>query len=533
MTMFKQSTVVVAVLVAMLAAGCQRAAAPATERDVAGKTAAATPGNTAQQPAATTPPGSAAGNRYGALQFTPCTLSSGGAAGNIEAQCASLRVPENPAAPSGRSIALKIAWLESDAGAGSTPDPVFFIAGGPGQSATEVAAIVDMGLHEVRKQRDIFLVDQRGTGGSHPLECRDAAGKPLDLENSSAASAEQLTDYARRCAEGLRNDADPRYFTTSEAIGDLDAVRAALGVQTLNLIGASYGTRVAQHYAARYPQHTRTVVIDGVAPNDLVIGGEFARTFEDAIALQSAQCRQQPDCAKRFPVDTATQLRQVVERLRQAPVAVEYRDPRTGAVRHEQVTADTVVGLAFGFSYAPETASLLPLVLDEAAAGRYASLMALAQMSASGMSDQMNRLMQWSVLCSEDAGRYHAPARKDTTLLGNEVAEMFFAPCKVWPSKPAPAAASAPFRSTLPVLLLSGQLDPVTPPRYAERVLQGLPNGRHVIAPGQGHGVFRLGCMPKVLSQFLQTADAKALDTSCVASLNTVPAFTSFNGWEP
>ncbi|WP_372356688.1 alpha/beta hydrolase [Xanthomonas sp. NCPPB 3443] len=533
MTMVKQSTMVAAVLMAMLAAGCQRAAAPAAANDVAAKSTATAPGATAQQSASKMPPGTAAGNRYGTLLFTPCTLSAGGAAGNIEAQCASLRVPENPAVPSGRSIALKIAWLESEAGAGSTPDPVFFIAGGPGQSATEVAAIVDMGLHEVRKQRDIFLVDQRGTGGSHPLECRDAAGKPLALENSSQASAEQLTAYAARCADGLRNHADPRYYTTSEAIGDLDAVRAALGVQTLNLIGASYGTRVAQHYAARYPQHTRTVVIDGVAPNDLVIGGEFARTFEDAIALQSAQCRQQPACARRFPVDTATQLRQVVERLRQAPVAVDYRDPRTGGLRHEQVTADTVAGLAFGFSYALETASLLPLVLDEAAAGRYASLMALAQMSASGMSDQMNRLMQWSVLCSEDAGRYHPPAHQDTTLLGNEVAEMFFAPCKVWPSKPAPAAASAPFRSTLPVLLLSGALDPVTPPRYAERVLQGLPNGRHVIAPGQGHGVFRLGCMPKVLSQFMQTADAKALDATCVASLNTVPAFTSFNGWEP
>ncbi|RBK14186.1 alpha/beta hydrolase, partial [Xanthomonas oryzae pv. oryzae] len=420
MTMVKKSTMVAAMLIAMLAAGCQRAAAPAAAHDVAGKPTAAAPGTAVQRPASKTPPGNAAGHRFGTLLFTPCTLSAGGAAGNIEAQCASLRVPENPAAPSGRSIALKIAWLESEAGGGSTPDPVFFIAGGPGQSATEVAAIVDMGLHEVRKQRDIFLVDQRGTGGSHPLECRDAAGKPLALENGSEATAEQLTAYAGRCAAGLRDDADPRYYTTSEAIGDLDAVRAALGVQSLNLIGASYGTRVAQHYAARYRQHTRTVVIDGVAPNDLVIGGEFARTFEDAIALQSAQCRQQPACAKRFPVDTATQLRQVVERLRQAPVAVEYRDPRTGALRHEQVTADTVAGLAFGFSYAPETASLLPLVLDEAAAGRYASLMALAQMSASSMSDQMNRLMQWSVLCSEDAGRYHPPAHQATTLLGNE-----------------------------------------------------------------------------------------------------------------
>ncbi|MCC8687936.1 alpha/beta hydrolase [Xanthomonas campestris pv. raphani] len=474
-----------------------------------------------------------AGNAYGRLQFSPCTLSSGSAAGNIEAQCAQLQVPENPAAPNGRKLALKIAWLESDAGANHAPDPVFFIAGGPGQSATQVAAIVDMGLREVRKQRDIFLVDQRGTGGSHPLECRDADGTPLVLENDSAATAEQLSAYAARCAAGLHNDADPRYFTTSEAIGDLDAVREALGAQQINLIGGSYGTRVAQQYAARYPQHTRTVVLDGVAPNDLVIGGEFARTFEDAIALQTTQCKAQPACAKRFPVDTRTQLRQVVERLRQAPVAVDYRDPRTGELHHQEVNADTVAGLAFGFSYAPETASLLPLVLDEAAAGRYASLMALAQMSGSDMADQMNRPMQWSVLCSEDAGRYRAPAAQDDTLLGAQVAEMFFAACKTWPSKPTPAAAFAPFRSTLPVLLLSGQLDPVTPPRYAARVLRGLPNGRHLIAPGQSHGVFRLGCMPKVLGQFLQTADAKGLDARCVDSLTDVPAFTSFNGWEP
>ncbi|MCC5069066.1 alpha/beta hydrolase [Xanthomonas campestris] len=508
-------TLVLALAVAL--GGCQRAGEGAVSATGKGQAAAST----------------GAGNAYGRLQFSPCTLSSGSAAGNIEAQCAQLQVPENPAAPNGRKLALKIAWLESDAGASHAPDPVFFIAGGPGQSATQVAAIVDMGLREVRKQRDIFLVDQRGTGGSHPLECRDADGTPLALENDSAATAEQLSAYAARCAAGLRNDADPRYFTTSEAIGDLDAVREALGAQQINLIGGSYGTRVAQQYAARYPQHTRTVVLDGVAPNDLVIGGEFARTFEDAIALQTTQCKAQPACAKRFPVDTRTQLRQVVERLRQAPVPVDYRDPRTGELHHQEVNADTVAGLAFGFSYAPETASLLPLVLDEAAAGRYASLMALAQMSGSDMADQMNRPMQWSVLCSEDAGRYRAPAAQDDTLLGAQVAEMFFAACKTWPSKPTPAAAFAPFRSTLPVLLLSGQLDPVTPPRYAARVLRGLPNGRHLIAPGQSHGVFRLGCMPKVLGQFLQTADAKGLDARCVDSLTDVPAFTSFNGWEP
>lgn len=159
MNMVKQPTMMTALLIALLAAGCQRADAPAAD-----KSGAAVPRAT-QPPAAKTQAGSAAGNRYGTLQFSPCTLSSDSAAGNIQAQCASLPVPENPSAPKGRSIALKIAWLESDADAGSAPDPVFFIAGGPGQSATEVSVIAAAALREVRKKRDIFLVDQRGTGG--------------------------------------------------------------------------------------------------------------------------------------------------------------------------------------------------------------------------------------------------------------------------------------------------------------------------------------------------------------------------------
>ncbi|MEE7548319.1 alpha/beta fold hydrolase, partial [Xanthomonas sp. Kuri4-1] len=465
--------------------------------------------------------------------FTPCTLTSAQAAGNVEAQCARLSVPENPAVPGERRIALKIAWLErSDAGS-AAPDPVFFVAGGPGQSATEVASLVAPRLAEVRKKRDLFFVDQRGTGGSHPLRCTGADGKELEPDGGVAATAQQYTDYARRCAASLRGYADTRYYTTAEAIADLDAVRAALGAERINLIGGSYGTRVVQQYARRYAAHTRTVTLDGVAPNALVIGGEFATTFEDAIALQSAQCRRDPACARRFPADTRQQLRTVTERLRAAPVEVDYRDPGTAQTRHDRATADTVVGLAFGFSYAPQTASLLPLILDEAAAGRYAPLMALAQMTTREMGGQMNRAMQWSVICAEDAGRYRAPPGVERTLLGAQVAQMFFAPCAVWASGTPAKDFTAPLRSDVPALLLSGELDPVTPPRYAAQVLKGLPHGRHIVSPGQGHGTFGLGCMPKLLGQFIDTADATRLDARCVQSMSSVPAFTSFNGWEP
>jgi len=166
-----------------------------------------------------------------------------------------------------------------------------------------------------RRHRDVFLVDQRGTGHSNPLTCVGADGKPLPLADASRApTAAELADYAKRCAQSLQGRADPRFYTTTQAIADLDAVRAALGVDKLNLIGGSYGTRVAQQYAARYPAHVRSVVLDGVAPNDLVVGGEFATTFEDAITLQSAQCKASPACAKRFPTDAEGNLQKGLPR---------------------------------------------------------------------------------------------------------------------------------------------------------------------------------------------------------------------------
>ncbi|MGH8083720.1 MAG: alpha/beta hydrolase [Lysobacter sp.] len=475
---------------------------------------------------------------FGAIAFEPCSLASASGGPPTEAQCGTLEVAENPADdpgnPDGRRIALNIAWLPaSDADGGDADDPVFFLAGGPGQAATEHAAAVERTLAEVGKQRDIILVDQRGTGDSNPLDCLDAAGEPMQLDAMVAPTVEQMTTFARQCAEGLQGRADPRFYTTTDAVRDLDAVRAALGVGTINLLGVSYGTRVAQQYAATYPQHTRTVVLDGVAPNSLVIGGEFARTLEDALALQSAQCRELPACSARYPTDMREQLRTVMAELEANPVEVDYRDSRTGELRRDTVTADAVGSLAFMFSYVPQTASLLPLMIDEAAHGRYAPLMSLLQMTGEQMQGQMTRGMQWSVLCAEDAGRFHPNPAADDTIIGSELAEMFFAPCAVWPHGEAPADFHQPFASELPVLLLSGELDPVTPPRYGEQVVANLPNGRHLVLQGQGHNVSATGCMPELLGQFVDSADAKALDTECLKSLRYVPPFVHYNGWTP
>ena len=447
----------------------------------------------------------AAQRQYGHLTFKPCTLTSTQASDNVEAQCATLQVAENPAAPDGRKIGLNIAWLDTSNEGEGKGDPVFFLAGGPGQAATEVAAVIN---------------------------CVGADGKEMALDDTIAPTTQAIADFAAQCATSLASRADTRFYTTTQAIADIDTVRAALGVDKINLIGGSYGTRVAQQYAAHYPQHTRAVVIDGVAPNDVVVGGDFANTFEAAIDLQAAQCRKDAACAKRFPVDTRTQLKNVMDALAKAPVEVEYRDPGTAETKRDVLTSDSVTGLAFMFSYMPELSSLLPVVLDEAAHGRYAPLMSLSSMASRSLGVQMNRGMQWSVICAEDADRYQEPAASDR-LLGPEVARMFFAACPGWKVGTRPKDFTAPLKSDLPVLLLSGQFDPVTPPRYAEQVLKTLPNGRHLIAKGQGHGTLNAGCMPRLLGQFMDKADAKSLDATCLDSLSPVPAFTSFNGWEP
>jgi pimeloyl-ACP methyl ester carboxylesterase len=472
---------------------------------------------------------------FGRIAFNPCVLTSEQGLRPVEAQCATFPVAEDPAQPQGRRIALNIAWLPADNKSGGTPDPIFFLAGGPGQAATDYAAVIDMALNEARRQRDIVLIDQRGTGKSNPLDCRDAKGEPLELDESAAFDEGVLSAYVAQCLKSLEGRADPRFYTTGAAIADLDAVRAALGVAKINVIGGSYGTRVAQQYAMHYPQHTRSVVLDGVAPNRLVVGGEFAPRLDEALRKQDAQCAALPACKARFATtgDLITRLKALKARLAADPVTVRYRDPDTNEPQQDTVTGDTLTGLVHGVSYAPQLASLLPLVVSEAEQGRYESLMAIAKFWGNQMGDQLNRGMQWSVLCAEDAPRYQ-PSPADTgTVLGPDLARMFFAACAQWPRGKVAADFTTPFRSELPTLVISGELDPVTPPVYGDEVVKNLRNARHLVLRGQGHGGMGVGCMPKLLGRFFETTDVKALDAKCLDTLSYVPPFTSFNGWEP
>jgi pimeloyl-ACP methyl ester carboxylesterase len=220
-------------------------------------------------------------------------------------------------------------------------------------------------------------------------------------------------------------------------------------------------------------------------------------------------------------------------KLKTDPPLVRYRDASTGALKEERLEPELVAGLMRMYAYTPLASALLPLELKEAAEGRHEGLMALAKMLGGAMSDQMMFGMQLSVVCSEDAAGFRADPSAAGTLLGNQFAEFLGAQCAVWPKGTMPADFHAPLRSDVPALVLEGEFDPVTPPRYGEAVVKTLPNARLFVLRGQGHNVIGVGCAPKLFARFLDTADARALDGKCLDALPYTPPFTSFNGWEP
>ncbi|WP_250064718.1 alpha/beta fold hydrolase [Stenotrophomonas mori] len=464
----------------------------------------------------------------GQLAFQPCSLVSPARGDSLEAQCATLEVPEDRAAPQGRRIALNIALLSPDKPEGVQPDPVFFLAGGPGQSAVESYPQIDAAFAEVRKRRNVILVDQRGTGRSNLLAC-DGAGAGAGDDD---AGIDAMRDAAAACAAALSARADLRHYTTTDAVADLDAVREAIGAAQVNLVGVSYGTRVAQQYAMRHPQRTRSVVLDSVVPNTLQLGNIFARNLDDALALQFARCSGTPACREALG-DPRAELDTLLDTLRARPRTVRYRDAGTGEEREGVLHAETVAGLVRMYAYMPQAAALLPKLIHEARNGRYDNLMALAQMMQGEMRDAMAMGMQLSVICSEDSQGMTARDGDERTVLGNRMAQGLAAMCAVWPKGDVPGDFHAALSTPVPALVLEGEFDPVTPPRYGEEVVRSLPNGRLFVLRGQGHAVLGAGCMPKLFAQFVDKADAAALEGACLQKLDYVPPFTSFNGWEP
>jgi pimeloyl-ACP methyl ester carboxylesterase len=427
--------------------------------------------------------------------------------------CGTHEVWEDRDAKAGRRITLHVAVIPARLRA-RDPDPIFVLAGGPGQGAIALATQVMPLFTRLNDSRDIVLLDQRGTGYSHPLDCENEQDSPLQALFEDAIPEKSV----RECLAGL--DADPRQYTTQTAIADLDEVREKLGYEALNLWGGSYGTRVGLEYLRRYPQHVRSIVLDGVAPAGMKLPLSFVSDGNAALERLIEACSAEKLCAKTYP-DLRGTIAALRGRLARIPARTVIQDPRTGERQLITVNENVFLSGIFRPLYVAELASLLPYGVNAAAGGDFSPLLAQNLEFADDIAENLSLGMHLSVICAEDIPRI-TDAELDgasKAFFGRALIDDFIRACRIWPRGKVPADYYEPVRSDVPALILSGGIDPATPPRHGARVASTLPNSRHFVAPQLGHGVSMHGCAPRLIETFIRKGNARDLDGSCLEKI--------------
>ncbi len=465
-----------------------------------------------------------------AIALIPCTLEHPAHLITVAAECGSLSVPENPDKPAGRQISLRVARVAA-INRRKQPDPLFVLAGGPGMAATTFYATAAPAFERIHRDRDIVLVDQRGTGGSNALNCE------LSDDVIAEASDAQIVAEAARCLKEVSAHADVAYYTTSVAVRDLDSVRAALGYEWINLYGGSYGTRVAQQYVRRYPGHARSVILDGVVPPTLALGPAVALDAERALVGIFARCVADTECHAHFGDPTAD-YRKLSVQMKAQPVSVTIPDPTTGEASKLELTALHLATVLRLGTYTPQEAALLPLILHRASeAGDFKPLASQYLLVSRSVGDIISYGMHNSVVCAEDVPFFDNATidrqRLEQTYMGTTALDGLRDICQVWPRGPIDEDFHQPLHTDTPALLLSGSTDPATPAAYGEEARKGFANGLHVTLQGFGHGQLVAPCVDRIMARFIESASVKGLDASCTRLARPAPFFTSLNGPPP
>lgn len=424
------------------------------------------------------------------LTLEPCNVQA------IPAQCGTFAVPENRAHPDGRKIDLGVVVVPA-AQKHALPDAFTYLIGGPGGASTQMTSWVVETFPWVHSRHDILLVDQRGTGASHPLSC--------SLPTHPLTTAAKARAYAKQCLRSL--NADVTQFGTRAAMDDLDAVRAALGYRQLDIYGASYGATAAQVFLKRHPASVRTITLDGSTEIDVPFYSRFAVDAQAALNQVAERCAASTRCRNAFPT-WRSDFSKLVEAWDEHPVTNRKGERTTGA---------GLAGVVQTMLLDAGTAAQIPLLVSRAAKGDYASLNARLVQSPTPQLD----LMYYGIWCNEpwvglDA---HGPWHTDFDSTTTSSIATHRKICRYVPKRAEPSADWALPRSRTPLLLLAGGADPQDPIGNMPRLDQAFPNSRAVIVPNYGHTVAQFGCMARLVSDFVRTGKAKELDTRCVGDI--------------
>ncbi len=458
-------------------------------------------------------------------RLSPCKLPADGpGAPEMDALCGTFEAWENRQTGSrsgaGRKIGLKVVVLPAT-GPKRQPEPVFLLAGGPGEAAAGLAGFLGTIYQEVRRERDLVFVDVRGSADPGRLTCDPSAGTG-DLQ--AYLGDFFPIDNVRRCRAELEKNHDLTQYTTDNTVDDLDEIRAWLGYGKVNVDGGSYGTRVALSWLRRHPASLRAVVLSGVAPMSEASPLSHSAMGQRSMDMLLGWCEKEEACHKAFP-NVRAELAAVLERAGREPLEVEVQHPETGRPVKIRVGRDALGdGIRF-LLYRPDESAALPMQIHEASQGNVRPLVEAAVQTRYNINQGLAMGLLFSVTCAEDIpfiDPAEIPARTAGSFLGDGRVRSQMAACTVWPHAKVPPEHKQEVRSDLPVLLISGERDPVTPPEFARRAATHLTNNLQVVVPFEAHSGFG-PCVMKIRTEFFSKGTTRGIDTTCLAKAERLP----------
>lgn len=422
----------------------------------------------------------------GELVFEP--YSFGTAAGQkIDAQLGRLMVPANRNDSQSQLIELAFVILKSNAK--SPGPPILFLAGGPGVSGIEDAKGRRSSLLlALRETADVVLLDQRGIGLSKPnLSCDQTLEYPLNEPATREKLVETFKRQARVCAEENRRRVDLSAYNTEENANDVNALREALGVEKISLLGSSYGTTLALTIIRRYGAHIHRAIMVGVEAHDQTI--KLPANGEKQLLKLAAICKNDPNLGPRIP-DLIGMLKTVADRLRKQPATVEVDDTDATLLRQKvlitvgEFDLKLMTALFIGYD---DGLREFPAALYSMSEGDYSSLGKWALRFRRQQANVVHATTDCASGVSPERWRQIQDEEK-TVFLERAFDFPFPEVCEAWGVRELEPLYRSKIRSDVNALFVSGSLDGRTPVSNAEDIKKGFPNSTMVIIEGAGHG---------------------------------------------
>jgi pimeloyl-ACP methyl ester carboxylesterase len=448
----------------------------------------------------------------GGVTLKPCHIEGV----KDELRCGVYNVFENRRTKTGRKLPLKIVLIPAKhphPGQG----PIFYMAGGPGESATELAdLVISWGDAD---EHDVVLVDERGTGEGHRLDCKSLKSED-DLEGYLTGPFDTATALA--CRDELSKKFDLSQYTTPNFADDIDEVRGAMGYDKININCGSFGTYAAQIYMRRHGDHVRSAYLASLVTLSERVPLYHAASAQAGLDQLFKDCEQDGACRAAYP-----RLREdfsaVINKVRQHPVSAFVQHPGTGARTMIHLTERTFADCIRVMMYrAPRD---IPFFIEKAEAGDFSPFAEAGLRANRGVYTGARDGLYYCITCNEFVSRIKPdeiePATKDSYLGSWRVRDQMAA-CKEWPKTELPADYFEPFRLETPIVLVSGGDDSASPPKWGEEAKSFMPNAIHVVVPGGGHTPEN-ACTRSIRHEFFRTGTTQGLDVSGIAKVQPPP----------